>query len=144
MKLNREQIQEIIPHRDPFLLIDRVIEIEPGKTTTGEKDVRVDEYFFKGHFPEEPVMPGVLIIESIAQTGAITLLSLPENKGKIVYFGGLKKAKFKRKVVPGDTLRLEVELCKVKEKFGNGFGRAYVGNELACEAEFLFSYMDKT
>ena len=102
MKLNREQIQEIIPHRDPFLLIDRVIEIEPGKTTTGEKDVRVDEYFFKGHFPEEPVMPGVLIIESIAQTGAITLLSLPENKGKIVYFGGLKKAKFKRKVVPGD------------------------------------------
>ncbi len=86
-------------------------------------------------------MPGVLIIESIAQTGAITLLSLPENKGKRVYFGGLKKVKFKRKVVPGELLRLEVELHKVKAKFGLGYGRAFVGDKLACEAEFMFSYM---
>ena len=143
MKLNKEQIKEIIPHRDPFLLIDRVLDLKPGKTTIAEKDVRIDEYYFKGHFPEEPVMPGVLIIESIAQAGAITLLSMPENKGKIVYFGGLKKAKFKRKVVPGEILRLEVEIHKIKEKFGNGYGRAYVGDEIACEAEFLFSYMEK-
>ncbi len=141
MKLNKEQIKEIIPHRDPFLLVDRVLDLIPGKTTIAEKDVRIDEYYFKGHFPEEPIMPGVLIIESIAQTGAITLLSLPKNKGKIVYFGGLKKVKFKRKVVPGDILRLEVEIHKMKEKFGHGFGRAYVGDKIACEAEFLFSYM---
>ena len=143
MKLNKEQIKEIIPHRDPFLLIDRVLDLKPGKTTIAEKDVKIDEYYFKGHFPEEPVMPGVLIIESIAQAGAITLLSMPENKGKIVYFGGLKKAKFKRKVVPGEVLRLEVEIHKIKEKFGNGYGRAYVGDKIACEAEFLFSYMEK-
>ncbi|MCK4529757.1 MAG: 3-hydroxyacyl-ACP dehydratase FabZ [Candidatus Marinimicrobia bacterium] len=143
MKLNKEQIKEIIPHRDPFLLIDRVLDLKPGKTTIAEKDVKIDEYYFKGHFPEEPVMPGVLIIESIAQAGAITLLSMPENKGKIVYFGGLKKVKFKRKVVPGEVLRLEVEIHKIKEKFGNGFGWAYVGDKLACEAEFLFSYMEK-
>ena len=141
MKLNREQIQEIIPHRDPFLLIDRVLDLVPGKTTTAEKDVKADEYYFKGHFPDEPIMPGVLIIESIAQTGAITLLTIPGNEGKMVYFGGLRTAKFKRKVVPGDTLRLEVELYKIKEKFGNGFGRAFVGDKLACEAEFIFSYM---
>ncbi|MEA2076702.1 MAG: 3-hydroxyacyl-ACP dehydratase FabZ [Candidatus Marinimicrobia bacterium] len=141
MKLNREEIQEIIPHRDPFLLVDRVLELKPGDTAIGEKDVKIDEYYFKGHFPQEPIMPGVLIIESIAQTGAITLLSLPENKGKIVYFGGLKKVKFKRKVIPGNVLRLEVELHKVKAKFGTGYGKAYVGDKLACEAEFIFSYI---
>ena len=141
MILNKEQIQEIIPHRDPFLLVDRITDIEPGKTAIGEKDVHSEEYYFKGHFPNEPIMPGVLIIESIAQTGAVTLLALPENKGKSVYFGGLKKAKFKRKVIPGDTLRFEVELYKVKAKFGQGIGKAYVGDKLACEAEFLFSYM---
>jgi 3-hydroxyacyl-[acyl-carrier-protein] dehydratase len=141
MVLNREQIQEVIPHRDPFLLVDRITDIEPGKTAIGEKDVRIEEYYFKGHFPQEPIMPGVLIIEAIAQTGAVTLLATPENRGKSVYFGGLKKAKFKRKVVPGDTLRFEVELHKVKEKFGQGMGKAYVGDKLACEAEFVFSYM---
>jgi 3-hydroxyacyl-[acyl-carrier-protein] dehydratase len=141
MELNREQIQEIIPHRDPFLMVDRVLDIEPGRTAIGEKDVKPEEYYFKGHFPKEPIMPGVLIIEAIAQTGAITLLAIPENRGKSVYFGGLKKAKFKRKVVPGDTLRFEVELHKVKEKFGTGYGKAFVGDKLACEAEFIFSYM---
>ncbi|MCF7833206.1 MAG: 3-hydroxyacyl-ACP dehydratase FabZ [Candidatus Marinimicrobia bacterium] len=139
--LNKEQIKEIIPHRDPFLLVDRVLDIEPGATAIGEKDINPDEYYFKGHFPNEPIMPGVLIIEAIAQTGAITLLALPKNNGKSVYFGGLKKAKFKRKVIPGDVLRMEVELHQVKEKFGNGIGKAYVGDQLACEAEFIFSYM---
>jgi len=141
MILNKEQIKEIIPHRDPFLLVDRVLDIKPGATAIGEKDINPDEYYFKGHFPNEPIMPGVLIIEAIAQTGAITLLALPKNKGKSVYFGGLKKAKFKRKVVPGEVLRMEVELNQVKEKFGNGVGKAYVGDQLACEAEFIFSYM---
>ncbi|MDZ7795827.1 MAG: 3-hydroxyacyl-ACP dehydratase FabZ [Candidatus Marinimicrobia bacterium] len=139
--LNKEQIKKIIPHRDPFLLIDRVIDLKPGKTAVGEKKVEGDEYFFQGHFPGEPIMPGVLIIEALAQTGAITLLSVPENKGKNAYFGGIKNAKFKRKVLPGDTLRLEVELTRVKAKFGVGTGCAYVGGELACKAEFLFSYM---
>jgi len=141
MILDREQIKEIIPHRDPFLLVDRVLEMDVGYTAIAEKDVSADEYYFKGHFPDEPIMPGVLIIEAIAQTGAITLLALPGNKGKSVYFGGLKKAKFKRKVVPGDTLRFEIELHKIKEKFGQGTGKAFVGDKLACEAEFVFSYM---
>ena len=141
MIMNREQIKDIIPHRDPFLLVDRVLEMEVGHTAVAEKDVNIDEYYFKGHFPDEPIMPGVLIIEAIAQTGAITLLAMPGNQGKSVYFGGLKKAKFKRKVIPGDTLRFEIELHKIKEKFGQGIGKAFVGNELACEAEFVFSYM---
>lgn len=140
MILNTEDIKKIIPHRPPFLLVDRVLDIVPGKKATAEKSVTDKEFFFPGHFPQEFVMPGVLIIESLAQTGAIILLSQPENKGKIVYFVGLKHAKFRRKVVPGDTLRLEVELGRMKTRFGVGYGRAYVGDELACEAEFMFSF----
>lgn len=140
MFLNREQIQEIIPHRHPFLLVDRVIALEPGKTAIGERDVREDDFFFPGHFPGEPVMPGVLILESLAQTGAITLLSVPENKGKSVYFAGIRQAKFRHKVVPGDTLRLEVELTRANGKFGIGKSKAFVGAVLACEAEFTFTY----
>ena len=138
--LTGDQIKDIIPHREPFLLVDRIIKLDPGKTAVGEKDVTEKEFFFPGHFPDEFVMPGVLIIEALAQTGAITLLSVPENKGKKVYFGGIKNAKFKRKVVPGDLLRLEAEIDKLKANFGRGIGRAYVGDELACEAQFLFSY----
>jgi len=132
------EIQEIIPHRHPFLMVDRITKLEPGHSATGEKDVLIDEPVFLGHFPQEPIFPGVLIIEAIAQVGAVTLLSKPEYKGKIVYFAGLKEAKFRRKVLPGDVLRLEVVITKFKTKFGVGKGYAFVGEDLACEAEFSF------
>ncbi|MBU0997761.1 MAG: 3-hydroxyacyl-ACP dehydratase FabZ [Firmicutes bacterium] len=136
--LTSNQIQEIIPHRYPFLMIDKILEINPGVSATGEKCVTVNEPFFQGHFPQEHVMPGVLIIEAIAQVGAVTLLSKEEYAGKIVYFAGVNYAKFRRKVIPGDVLRIEVEITKFKAKFGIGKGIAYVGNETACEAEFSF------
>lgn len=103
---------EIIPHRDPFLLIDEIVELEPGVRAVGKKYLRPDEFWFKGHFPQEPVQPGVLTIEMLAQTGAVCSLCLPENKGRIAYFGGIDKAKFRGKAVPGDTLTLEVEVIK--------------------------------
>ena len=103
---------EIIPHRDPFLLIDEIVELEPGVRAVGKKYLRPDEFWFKGHFPQEPVQPGVLTIEMLAQTGAVCCLCLPENKGRIAYFGGIVKAKFRGKAVPGDTLTLEVEVIK--------------------------------
>ncbi len=140
MLLDKSQIEEIIPHRYPFLLIDRIIALEPGKTAVGEKYCDPNDFYFPGHFPKEPIMPGVLILESLAQTGAITLLSAPENKGKSVYFAGIRHAKFRRKVIPGDLLRLEVELTRSNGKFGFGVSKAFVGTELACEAEFSFTY----
>ena len=112
--LNKEQIKEIIPHRDPFLLIDEIVELEPGVRAVGKKYLRPDEFWFAGHFPQEPVQPGVLTIEMLAQTGAVCSLSLPENKGRIAYFAGIDKAKFRNKAVPGDTLTLEVEDIKVR------------------------------
>lgn len=139
MKLNTEQIKQIIPHRDPFLLVDEVIDYVPLKTGIGLKHVREDEYFFKGHFPEFPVMPGVLITESLAQMGAIVLLSDPDYTGKLVFFTGIEKAKFRRKVLPGDTLRLEVEITRMRGRFGFGSAIAYVDNDVACEASFSFS-----
>src|SRR5690554_1498442 len=102
--LGIEEIMEIIPHRYPFLLIDRIVELEPGKRAVGIKNVTMNEYYFQGHFPQEPVMPGVLIIESLAQVGAVAILSLEEYKGKIAFFGGIKNARFKKKLVPGDKL----------------------------------------
>ncbi len=136
--LNIKEIMEIIPHREPFLLIDRIDEYEPGVSARGIKNVTYNEYFFKGHFPEEPVMPGVLIIEALAQTGAVTILSKEENKGKIAFFGGIDKARFKRKVVPGDTLTLSVEIIKEKGPVGIGKAIAKVGDELAVSAELTF------
>lgn len=136
--LDVKQIQEILPHRYPFLLIDRVDELIEGKSAKGIKNVSINEYFFQGHFPEEPVMPGVLIIEAIAQLGAIIVMTNPENKGKTAYFGGLDKVKFRQKVVPGDVLRIETEITKVKGYAGMGRGIAYVGEKKVAEGEFTF------
>ena len=133
-----KEIMEIIPHRYPFLLIDKVIEIVEGKKIVAIKNVTMNEYFFQGHFAVEPVMPGVLIIEAMAQAGACAILSMEEYKGKIAYFGAINNAKFRDKVVPGDTLRLEVELVKLKKVAGIGKGIAYVGDKKVAEAEFTF------
>ncbi len=136
--LNIKQIQEIIPHRYPFLLIDTIDELEPGKRAVGTKNVTINEYFFQGHFPNEPVMPGVLIIEALAQTGAVALLSLEQFKGKIAFFAGIDKVKFKKSVVPGDTLKLEIEIIKMKGTIGIGKATAYVKEVKVCEAELTF------
>lgn len=133
-----KEIMSIIPHRYPFLLIDRVVEMEEGKSCTAIKNVTVNEPFFRGHFPGEPVMPGVLIIEALAQTGAVAMLSREEFKGKIAFFGGIDKAKFRGKVTPGDTLRLEVEMLKIKRNAGIGKGTAYVDGKKVAEAELTF------
>ena len=139
MKMDIEQIKQVIPHRDPFLLIDEIEEIEEGKRAVALKHIKADDFWFRGHFPDYPVVPGVLILEMLAQTGAVAMLMLPENKGKIGFFGGVKEAKFRRQVVPGDTLRLEVEIVKVKGPVGVGKGIATVNGEKACTAEITFA-----
>lgn len=137
--LNIEEIKEIIPHRYPFLFIDKVSIEEIGVKGIGYKNVTINEPFFQGHFPNMPVMPGVIIVESMAQVGAVILLSDEKYKGKNPYFAGINKVRFKRKVVPGDTLRMEVVLTRVRGSVGIGEGKTYVGDELACEGEFLFA-----
>ena len=132
------QIKEIIPHRYPMLLIDRVEELTEGQRIVAKKNVTINEPFFQGHFPHEPVMPGVLIVESMAQAGAVALLSLPQFKGKTAYFGGIDKAKFRKKVTPGDTLILEVEILKIKANAGLGKGIARVDGKKVAEAELTF------
>lgn len=132
------EIKEIIPHRYPMLLVDRVEELEEGKRVVAKKNVTINEPFFQGHFPHEPVMPGVLIVEAMAQAGAVALLSLEDFRGKTAYFGGLDKAKFRKKVTPGDTLILEVEIIKVKSAAGIGKGIAYVDGKKVAEAELTF------
>lgn len=133
-----KEIMDTIPHRQPFLLIDRVEEIVPGESVVATKNVSYNEPFFAGHFPTEPVMPGVLIVEAMAQAGAVAILSMDEFKGKTAYFGGIKNAKFKRKVVPGDVLRLEVNIDKLRRNAGIGTGIAYVGDQVACQADIIF------
>lgn len=137
-QLNIQQIKEIIPHRYPMLLIDRVEELVDGEKVTAKKNVTINEPFFQGHFPHEPVMPGVLIVEAMAQAGAVALLSLEQFKGKTAYFGGIDKAKFRQKVTPGDTLILEVEIIKVKSSAGIGKGVARVDGKKVAEAELTF------
>ena len=136
--LGVKEIEEIIPHRHPFLLIDCVEELEPGKRAVGYKCVTFHEDFFRGHFPQEPVMPGVLVIEALAQVGAVAVLSLEENKGKTAYFGGINSAKFKKKIVPGDKLRLETEIIKQKGPVGVGKATATVDGKVAVVAELTF------
>ena len=139
MELNSNQIQEILPHRYPFLLVDRITECEPGKSATGIKCVSDNESQFMGHFPQKHVMPGVLIIEALAQTGAVALLAEEKNKGKIAYFGGIKQARFKRQVIPGDVLTLKCEIISSKGPVGIGKAEAYVGDQLAVTAELTFA-----
>ena len=140
MKLSTKEIMEIIPHRQPFLLIDTIEELEPGVKAVGRKCVSYNEPFFNGHFPQEPVMPGVLIVEALAQVGAVAILSKPENKGKIAYFGAINKAKFKTKVVPGDVLTLEVEIIKAKGPIGVGNAKAVnQDGKVAVAAELTFA-----
>lgn len=138
MVMDINEIMSIIPHRQPFLLIDRIESMEEGKSITALKNVSYNEPFFAG-LSAEPVMPGVLIVEAMAQAGAVAILSMDEFRGKTGYFGAIKNVKFKRKVVPGDTLRLELEIDKLKRNIGIGHGTAYVGDQVACQVEqFMF------
>jgi 3-hydroxyacyl-[acyl-carrier-protein] dehydratase len=134
-----EQIKETIPHRYPFLLVDKVTEIEEGKQVTGIKNVTANEPYFQGHFPDYPVMPGVLIVEALAQVGAIGVLGMEANKGKLGFLAGLDKCRFKQQVKPGDQLKLEVEITRIKGPIGKGKGIATVDGKLACEAEITFA-----
>lgn len=136
--LGIKEIQEIIPHRHPFLLIDCIEELEPGVRAVGYKSVTYNEPFFAGHFPQEPVMPGVLIIEALAQVGAAAILSMEQNKGKVAYFGGINSAKFKNKVIPGCRLKLECEIIKQKGPVGIGKATATVDGKVAALAELTF------
>ncbi len=140
--LNIDEIQKILPHRPPFLLVDRIDELEPGKHAVGRKCVTMNEPYFVGHFPGKAVMPGVIILEALAQTGAIVMLTVEKHAGKIAYFGGMDKVKFKRQVVPGDVLTLDVEIIKSKGSFGVGSAKAYVEDQIAVEAIFTFAIGD--
>ncbi|MFC7062229.1 3-hydroxyacyl-ACP dehydratase FabZ [Halobacillus seohaensis] len=137
--LDIQAIKEIIPHRYPFLLIDQVEELEEGKRAVGYKNVTANEPFFQGHFPDYPVMPGVLITEALAQMGAVAMLKKEENQGKLAFFTGIDKCRFKRQVKPGDRLKLEVEIVRLKGPVGKGKATATVDGEVACEAEIMFA-----
>lgn len=141
--LDINEIKKIIPHRYPFLLVDRILEVEDGKRAVGYKNITANEEFFNGHFPQYPVMPGVLIVEALAQVGAVAMLKLPDNQGRLAFFAGIDNCRFKRQVVPGDQLRLEVEMTRVKGKIGKGKGVATVDGELVCETEIMFALGDK-
>ncbi len=140
--LTIEQIMEIIPHRPPFLLVDRIVELEAGVRAVGLKQVTINEPFFAGHFPGQPIMPGVLHIEALAQVGAVALLSRPEHRGKLALFAGMEGVRFRKIVTPGDTLRLEVTLDKMRRSIGKGRGVATVDGAVATEGEFTFAIVE--
>ena len=137
--LNKEEIKKIIPQRDPFLMIDEVEDFIPGESAIAYKNVNIEEWYFKGHFPGNPIMPGVLIAESLAQTGAVAILSVDENKGKNALFGGIDKMRFKRQVIPGDRLKLEVKIIKRKGPIGVGEAIASVDDKVAAKGELTFA-----
>jgi 3-hydroxyacyl-[acyl-carrier-protein] dehydratase len=136
-------IRELIPHRYPFLLVDRIEEIEPGVRAVGIKNVTQNEPFFEGHFPDYPVMPGVLIVEALAQVGAVGVMALEEFRGKLALFAGIDGVRFRRQVIPGDVLTMEVEISRLKGRVGRGKGAATVNGECACEAELMFAFADR-
>jgi 3-hydroxyacyl-[acyl-carrier-protein] dehydratase len=139
MELNSNQIAELLPHRYPFALVDRITDYEPGQWAKGIKCVSVNEPFFCGHFPQKHIMPGVLLIEALAQVGAVAVLSLPENKGKLAVFGGIKNARFKQQVIPGDVVELECTLIRQKGPVGVGAATATVNGKVAVTAELTFA-----
>ncbi len=141
--LGPAEIQGLIPHRYPFLLVDRIDELEPGVRAVGVKNVTQNEPFFQGHFPGYPVMPGVLIIEALAQVGAVGVLAGGEHRDKLALFAGIDGVRFRRQVLPGDVLTLEVEIERLKGRAGRGKGRATVGGERVCEAGLMFAFADK-
>lgn len=136
--LDREAIKRLIPHREPFLLLDRVLELEPGVRAVAEKDVRADDWWFAGHFPDRPIMPGVLQVEALAQTAAVCAMAMPEFQGGLGLFAGIDEVRFKRIVAPGETLRLEVTMLKLHRAFGRAKVTASVDGEVATEGEILF------
>lgn len=143
LSLSINEIMAIIPHRYPFLLIDRILELEPGVSAVGEKLVTINEPFFQGHFPDHPIMPGVLIVEALAQTGCVAALSLPEYREKLAFFAGIDGVRFRKPVVPGDTLRLEVRFDKIRRGIGKGSGKATVNGQLVCDGSIMFALVDK-
>ncbi|MBC8015320.1 MAG: 3-hydroxyacyl-ACP dehydratase FabZ [Sporomusaceae bacterium] len=141
--LSATEIQDVIPHRYPFLLVDRIIEIEPMKRAVGIKNVTINEYFFQGHFPGHPVMPGVLILEAMAQVGGVAMLYPDENRGKLAFFAGIDRVKFRKPVVPGDQLRMVAEIIKVRSGMGKLWVQSFVDDQLVAEGEFLFALSQK-
>lgn len=141
--LNIDKIKELIPHRYPFLLVDKIVDLEEGKKAIGIKNITINEPFFQGHFPDYPIMPGVLIIEAMAQVGAVAMMSIDENKGKLGVFAGIDKVRFKKEVRPGDTLRMEVEMVSLRRNIAKANASAYVGEELVCSGELMFALVQK-
>jgi 3-hydroxyacyl-[acyl-carrier-protein] dehydratase len=143
LPLGPAEIRDLIPHRYPFLLVDRIEELEPGVRAVGIKNVTQNEPFFQGHFPDYPVMPGVLVVEAMAQVGAVGVMAGGEHKDKLALFAGIDGVRFRRQVLPGDVMRMEVEIERLKGRVGRGRGRATVGDERVCEAELMFAFAER-